>query len=506
MKLTSAIKKEVLKDLLKNINLASAFSFSSSSSITEANKKDIPQTTSDHELHRSSTPSKSKWEQKFDEITESLYGPLPMTRKEAQNLAGDLNKYLVTELEKRATKNVNVPVTDHFMDLFTALNTISTPSNTFSSGQKESFDLHSILRVDGEKKRLRLISSSTSSEELKQYLTELFYNSQLNESYATAILRNKEFKDVKLMERLLFNPSYYHTNMKVWSLNNLRLQIANKYWSLGDRSKAYSLIVTDFESVWVPALETGLLSSRNFIEGLIKALFAFKREDILQLTLDNWRKQLNDLGVEKSKQKEFIASHEGLQKVFVSIWIACVKTRQYSIAQECADCASKYFEVLMQIDEKAKIWTIVFDFLKILHSLSSQTVFTTTVTPNLNTGSSNNSTVGKIDTLIQMLGKSEGNILSSIIDVASEQMEQQNFSNTDKTRLINFVFDTVKPYIEQRVNIMASSNKSYDSSISTALALQKLKALEVKIGTKSISSSGINHEEWPIVPTTSSSP
>lgn len=202
-----------------------------------------------------------------------------------------------------------------FYGPFTALNTISTPSNTFSSGQKESFDLHSILRVDGEKKRLRLISSSTSSEELKQYLTELFYNSQLNESYATAILRNKEFKDVKLMERLLFNPSYYHTNMKVWSLNNLRLQIANKYWSLGDRSKAYSLIVTDFESVWVPALETGLLSSRNFIEGLIKALFAFKREDILQLTLDNWRKQLNDLGVEKSKQKEFIASHEGLQKV-----------------------------------------------------------------------------------------------------------------------------------------------------------------------------------------------
>lgn len=449
MKPTPLNSKAALSELFKSIKLASSRALKSSTA-----KRTLP----------AAAAPQTRWEKKFDEITESLYGPLPMTDREARNLAGELNNYLVSELEKRATKNVEVPVTDHFMDLFTALNTISTPSNPTNT-KTPSKPLRGILRAASDSDRVRLISTSTDPEELKHYLTELFYNSRLKESYATAILRNKSFKDVKLMERLLFNTGYYRNTMKAWSLNHIRLQIANKYWSQGDRNSAYSLIVERFESVWVPALEGNIFPGGNSIEGLIKALLAFKREDLLASTIETWKQQLTDL--DEPRHTEYFSTHDGLGKSLLSIWTVCVKTRRYSLAQQCVSCASAYYAATPSKPD-TELSSIVFEFLSLLHTIPPKLAFTSQ----------------KTDALIQSLGKTEGNILGSMVDAASELRELEGLDATERALLNQFVFSRLKPYLEQRINAAPGDGQQQHKTISTALALQKLKTLENKTEPK----------------------
>lgn len=206
--------------------------------------------------------------------TEKWQIPAPLTREES-NLAGMLNKYLESELEKNSSKS---PVTDHFLDLFTGLNIISS-SPTSKHGR-----LHDLNDLE----KISFLSKCLDSQELKEVFDELYYHGRLSRAVASCILKNKAFKDIEHVSQLINGRG----NLLGWTIGNcftFQLQIANKYFMLGEYEKAKSQVIDGFEGSWVPVVESGLISN-GVLQGLTKAVLLFKREDLLVSMVKRWNK------------------------------------------------------------------------------------------------------------------------------------------------------------------------------------------------------------------------
>lgn len=206
-------------------------------------------------------------------FNEPAMPPPPLTPEESK-IARQLSLYLKNELEKSSSKS---PVTDHFLDLFTGLNIISASE----ASQKAS----SVIGLP-EKQKIVVLSQTTDAAQLLGALNELYYRSRLSHAVASAILKNQAFKDVDHMHRLIFGRG----NVLNWTRASyyiFKLQLANKYWVMGEKDKAKQQIVDGFESEWAPVVETGELS-RGVLMGLAKALLLFQRPDLIETLVHKW--------------------------------------------------------------------------------------------------------------------------------------------------------------------------------------------------------------------------
>lgn len=279
MKPTPQTQKAALSELFKGINLAK----------------------------KSTTPSTTeKWAGFAARFTapfsESEMPPPPLTREES-NLAGQLNKYLKSELEKNSSVS---PVTDHFLDLFTGLNIISTTKPNEKS---------SMLGLT-EKQKIAFLSKCDDSAALTHALDELYYHSRLSRVLASTILKNPAYTEVDHMYQLIFGRG----NLLGWTVAScytFKLQVANKCWVMGERDKARAQVVDGFASTWVPVVESGLLSN-GVLMGLVKAVLLFKRADLLSAMVGRWS----------------AAGQEQVVARVLPIWVECHKQREFAVCDE----------------------------------------------------------------------------------------------------------------------------------------------------------------------------
>lgn len=324
MKLTAATRRAALSELFKGIQLASKTKPPASAS-TGATTATSTTATGATSTSSQGKPEKltgfARFTAPFTSDTDAPPPAVPLTREES-NLAGQLNRYLQSELEKNSS---TLPVTDHFLDLFTGLNIIS---NT-GPPDKRSSSSSGLLGMT-EKQKLAAIANCTDGPQLTHMLDELYYHSRLSRPLASAILKNASFRaaDVDHLARLIFGRG----NLLGWTVANcytFKLQIANKYWVLGDRAKAKLQVVDGFEATWVPVLEEGSLPP-GVLMGLVKAVLLFERPDLIEAVLAKW-------AVQDQAQTATPAAVVDRAPVLLLIWIASHKQAAYSLCEQVVE-------------------------------------------------------------------------------------------------------------------------------------------------------------------------
>jgi hypothetical protein len=125
---------------------------------------------------------------------------------------------------------------------------------------------------------IRKLKSETRAIELFDFL---YYSGRLSFRVALSILRSPVIKDIQHLV-VLFNSGGTLFKWTPTERHAFRMQIANKYNVLGDRSRAEELIVGWFDN-WLRLAHAGELN-RKTLMALGSALIAFGREDyFLQL-------------------------------------------------------------------------------------------------------------------------------------------------------------------------------------------------------------------------------
>lgn len=504
MRQTQYLQKAVLSDLFKKIKLTTA-STASSQSTSHTTSPDTKHLNQNH----SNQLTRGKWESSFDKLTESLYGPLPMTEVEARNLAGSLNNYLISNLEKRS-KKASGTVADHFMDLFTNLNSISgTPEPTLhtshaiprgSTTTTADAPVKSILSIPFSH-RVSLISKCKSNDDLEAYFQELYFSGKLNKHLLIALLNNKSFTSLDLVSRLIFN-GVQTRNLPVPTLHYARMIIANRNWALGNKDAAKSMIIDSWGSVWCPALKSNTLQS-NVVQGLIKALIAFNQLGLLSKTLEDWRGDLHAIS-----NKDNVT--DNLQDVSSSVLLVLntlLQTKHYQLAQLCSEIGVIYYSILVTRNQGSVSKNITnarelsLTYFKCLFSILSfprQTLSSATVSKPLSSLMesiqkiqvlfSNSNELGQsfdVEELSESLRNSAiifadiaastlRNVTSGLEASAENEVEKGLIANQLKT-----IVDLIKPVLNSK---FSSSRKLAEAgpkeSISVAIALQKVKTIE----------------------------
>lgn len=404
MKPSSVRNKSLIFDLLRNIKypLNTTSKYSNAKSNLTGNPN--PATTNS---------PKTGW---VDRFTEYIHEPLPMTSKDQQNLAESLNKQLIKQLKEKSSI---APVNDHFIDLFTGLNTLTIGPERHS------------ISSQNEQQKLKLISECTSNNTLMEYFTELFYTNTLSVDTVLETIRHPKFTDVSTVDKLLFG-SGYPNKWPISTSHYIRLQISNKYWKLKEYNKAKSIVIDLYHSTWLPALENDLLS-KDSMRGLMQALKAFERDDLILKTFESWKN--DDLSSSKFDSLPIL-----------KLWSQCFSINRY--LSQISEVGAQYYKV--RNDDFS--YTVY----KCLHvySLLPASKLTTEL----------KKTINKAVNILQRK-RHTVNILVIMSDVTGI-LYKSDCAAEAKT-----MSDLLLPFIKEQ---MKSSDSQSRERISTALALQKL--------------------------------
>ncbi|KAF5104769.1 hypothetical protein DV451_000360 [Geotrichum candidum] len=223
----------------------------------------------------SSAQQESRPVAKWNALAREPPSDIPLTKEEV-SLTRLLNTFLKTELEQNSVMS---PVTDHFLDLFTGLNIIDAtgkpPSGAARSGAPRIIEL-------SDKQLAEFLNTCKSDVALTQALDELYYHSRLTRPLASVILRNPAFTTgVPHMHHLAL-ARHAPVGWTVSGLFTFKLQLANKYWVLGCKDRAQSLIMPEFEALWLPAVRDQTVLAYGTVWALAKALFLFGRADLVR--------------------------------------------------------------------------------------------------------------------------------------------------------------------------------------------------------------------------------
>lgn len=495
MRHTTQLQKAALSDLFKRITLSTKSPLSNTSPA---------KTSSSTKQADPSVPG--KWERSFDRLTESLYGPLPMTEVEARNLAGSLNSYLITNLEKRSQK-VNGPVSDHFMDLFTNLNNINgghdshfqTVSNSQYQKPTDIPATKSILAIPFTQ-RVSLLSKCKSNADLESYFQELYFSGKLNKHLLITILKNKNFISLDLVSRFIFSGVRTHS-LSVPTLHYARMIIANRNWALGNKDAAKKMVIDSWDNVWNPALKSNTLQP-NVIQGLVKALIAFNRLDLLKNTLEDWRTELQSF----SNQENLVDTLQNIPSSILPVFSTLLQTKQYHIARLAAEIGVVYYSILVTkrqnsvSEDLSRVRTLSFIYFKCLfsiaslpsHILDSQAVTKpiSTLIESIQKMEALYSSSSELDESFDIKDLSDGlgnatvifaDIAASTLSNLSESASLLNFE-LDKqvisTQLENLV-SLIKPVLKDKMShSQNSATVGPRESVTLAVALQKVKSVE----------------------------
>lgn len=515
MKQTSQLQKAAFSNLFKRIQLSTG---SSTSHHVASDTKPSENQSTNNPHKQSPFSPQGKWERSFDKLTESLYGPLPMTDREAQSLAGSLNKYLVSNLQKRSQK-VQGPLSDHFMDLFTGLNRISGKpgshiSNSEPDFQKQSTHSKYLHRTSNilsmpPSLRLSLLASCTSNAELEAYFKELYYSGNVTKSLLVTILNNKNFTSLDTVSRFILS-GIPPRNLPVSTLHYVRLFMANRYWALGRKDAAKSLIVDSWKPTWEPALKANTLQ-QNSVQGLIKALIAFGKLDLLKDVIGEWRDNLTVVFNGTKPVEEF---QEGIIPAVLSIFIALFRTKRYTLSKSCTEVGIIFFSKLLercpqnpQNSESTRLLEqshILFQSLSSISSLPPSILESELVAKHLTSLYTNmenlqtlfaktrNFSDHEVNVKIQ---KEIGSATINFADIAtgaftelSAQTSSSNEINLTShdieitTTQLEKIVSLLKPELSERMtNKYNAPVAGHRESISIALALQKIRSIEAHL-------------------------
>jgi hypothetical protein len=248
----------------------------------------------------SSSKLESRPVAKWNALAREPPSDIPLTKEEV-SLTRLLNSFLKTELEQNSIMS---PVTDHFLDLFTGLNIIDAtgkpPTGANRSGAPRITEL-------SDKQLAEFLNTCKSDVALTQALDELYYHSRLTRPLASVILRNPAFTTgVPHMHHLVL-ARHAPVGWTVSGLFTFKLQLANKYWVLGCNDRAQSLIVPEFEALWLPGVRDQTVLAYGTVWALAKALFLFDRADLVRklfpITVESINNSSNSSSNEPAKLK-----------------------------------------------------------------------------------------------------------------------------------------------------------------------------------------------------------
>lgn len=443
MKPTIATQRAALSELFKGIKLASSKSTAAAVSAAPLGGSSS---------NNSSNTDKWQGFAKFTEtLSETSPPAIPLTREESK-LAGMLNKYLQNELEKNSSKS---PVTDHFLDLFTGLNIISTTQDgPYSKNGTVRPSLHGL----NDKQKIAFINTCTEEAPLKQALDELYYHGRLSRAVASAILKNRAYRDVDHMYQLVFGRG----NLLGWTVGScytFRLQVANKYWVIGEYDKAKMQVVESFSTSWAPVIEGGLISN-GVLQGLAKAVLLFKRPDLL-MDMVRGRKTQSPNTSNMTAGVDDVARNNVLRRL-MPVWVECHKQQAYDICDQVVD-TGVYLSKL-QADE---FYEMIFYCLDALRDGSI----------------GRNTTANDAEFHKLLINHTDGALLVKLADMACESKSRK-------------LYVLLKGYLDGLIGSTSGTRRTVHSeTLSTALALQKLQSFEQQQSQHSQPQQGGNSKE-----------
>jgi hypothetical protein len=277
------------------------------------------------------------WPIKVHRLVESLSPPSPLSKRDEDDLVGVLRDVLDS---KMMNKSSNKPIRNHFRDLFNGLQRL-TDSKT-----------QSLVDLPDHSK-IRSINKLASENEVLAAFDDLYYHGELSRKVASTILRHRSVENVDHIVKLVLGGG---TGLHRWSAVDkytLRLQLANKYWALDRREKSAALTIDCFETIWAQVLTTRVLDAFA-LAGLVRAVLAFKRQDLFLSLFNSWDE--STFSLQDNSPSEVLSS------LFIPLCKAAAVAGNYELAASAINCGIRCTRC-EQMEEPVVLFAVVLDIL-----------------------------------------------------------------------------------------------------------------------------------------------
>lgn len=250
------------------------------------------------------------WEQRVGQFAEKLAPELDESRPK-EDLAKKLRDLLDTQIERQSS---NPTLHTHFNQLFAGLDTLSEPPAP--------------LRLkEG-------LSPDKTEQEILKWFDKFYYQGKISLKVALAVLKDPRIKHIDQLVHQINNGGI----LIRWSKADkqfFQLNVANKYWRLGQRELAKQHVYADFDTYWIPELEGDHLSPSR-LSILLRAVVATQPGLALDVA-------------------QTLTKHQHLCAMYI-LWANAVAFKQWQVANAVTYGASSniLFQALALVTDEAQ--------------------------------------------------------------------------------------------------------------------------------------------------------
>lgn len=269
-----------------------------------------------HQILRAASNSSDRsrlntWEQRVGQFADKLTPELDENRPK-EDLAKKLRDLLDTQIERQSS---NPTLHTHFNQLFAGLDTLSEPPAPLHL--KEG------------------LSPDRTESDILKWFDKFYYQGKISLKVALAVLKDPRVKHIDQLVHQINNGGI----LIRWSKADkhfFQLNVANKYWRLGQRDLARQYVYSDFDTYWMPELESDSLSPSR-LSILLRAVVATQPSLAL------------DVAQTLTKHQHFCALY--------ILWANAVTFKQWQVANAVIYGASSntLFQALALVTDEAQL-------------------------------------------------------------------------------------------------------------------------------------------------------